>query len=109
MEEAEYWLSHVERYGARVEGEKRERSPVIVALNKWESPGPYDVEQRRPQRGKGSVRLFSYLLKTSKPLIYSWGIYLEEIMVSGGAVHIVAGTKELNSRTDPFFAGPNGI
>ncbi len=58
MEEAEYWLSHVERYGSRKEGGKVERSPVIVVLNKWCSPGPYDVEKRRLQREFPNIRAF---------------------------------------------------
>lgn len=58
MEEAEYWLSHVERYGSRKDGDKLERSPVIVVLNKWRSPGPYDVEKRRLQREHPNIRAF---------------------------------------------------
>ncbi|MFN0080527.1 MAG: COR domain-containing protein [Prosthecobacter sp.] len=58
MEEAEYWLSHVERYGSRKDGEKVEHSPVIVVLNKWRSPGPYDVEKRRLQREHPNIRAF---------------------------------------------------
>ncbi len=58
MEEAEYWLSHVERYGSRKEGDKVEHSPVIVVLNKWRSPGPYDVEKRRLQREHPNIRAF---------------------------------------------------
>ena len=58
MEEAEYWLSHAERYGSRREGDKVERSPVIVVLNKWCSPGPYDVEKRRLQREYPNIRAF---------------------------------------------------
>lgn len=51
MEEAEYWLSHVGRYGTRRPANAEpEHSPVIVVLNKWQSPGPYDVEKRRLQR-----------------------------------------------------------
>lgn len=58
MEEAEYWLSHVDRYGSRKDGDKVERSPVIVVLNKWRSPGPYDVEKRRLQREYPNIRAF---------------------------------------------------
>ncbi len=58
MEEAEYWLSHVERYGSRKDGDKVEQSPVIVVLNKWRSPGPYDVEKRRLQREHPNIRAF---------------------------------------------------
>lgn len=58
MEEAEYWLSHVERYGSRVEAGRVERSPVIVVLNKWRSPGPYEVEKRRLQREHPNIRAF---------------------------------------------------
>jgi internalin A len=58
MEEAEYWLSHVERYGSRRDGDKVEHSPVIVVLNKWRSPGPYDVEKRRLQREHPNIRAF---------------------------------------------------
>lgn len=98
MEEAEYWLSHVERYGSRrIEkseqdgghrsvdaepgGTKRadpkqgdhgtdgavpskddrehfERSPVIVVLNKWESPGRYDVEKQRLRREYPNIKSF---------------------------------------------------
>ncbi|MEQ1750653.1 MAG: COR domain-containing protein, partial [Prosthecobacter sp.] len=58
MEEAEYWLSHVERYGSRKDGDKVEHSPVIVVLNKWRSPGPYDVEKRRLQREHPNIRAF---------------------------------------------------
>ncbi len=58
MEEAEYWLSHVERYGTRRDGGDPERSPVIVALNKWESPGPYEVEQRRLKREYPNIQAF---------------------------------------------------
>jgi internalin A len=58
MEEAEYWLSHVERYGSRKDGDKTEHSPVIVVLNKWRSPGPYDVEKRRLQREHSNIRAF---------------------------------------------------
>lgn len=58
MEEAEYWLSHVEKFGTRRSGEKEERSPVIVVLNKWASPAPYDVEQRRLQREYPNIRAF---------------------------------------------------
>lgn len=58
MEEAEYWLSHVERYGSRKDGDKVEHSPVIVVLNKWCSPGPYDVEKRRLQREHPNIRAF---------------------------------------------------
>ncbi len=61
MEEAEYWLSHVQRYGttkgAGPEGAD-ELSPVIVVLNKWQSPGPYDVEKRRLQREYPNIRAF---------------------------------------------------
>ena len=58
MEEAEYWLSHVERYGSRRNGDQIERSPVIIVLNKWQSPGPYDVEQRRLQREYSNIFAF---------------------------------------------------
>ena len=58
MEEAEYWLEHVERYGSRKDGDKVEQSPVIVVLNKWRSPGPYDVEKRRLQREHPNIRAF---------------------------------------------------
>ncbi len=58
MEDAEYWLSHVERYGSRKDGDKVERSPVIVVLNKWQSPGPYEVEKRRLQREFPNIRAF---------------------------------------------------
>jgi len=58
MEEAEYWLSHVERYGTRHDGDTVERSPVIVVLNKWASPGPYDVEQRRLRREYPNIKAF---------------------------------------------------
>ena len=61
MEEAEYWLSHVEKYGTTKAVQKDdddERSPVIVALNKWESPGPYDVEKRRLQREHPNICAF---------------------------------------------------
>jgi internalin A len=58
MEEAEYWLQHVERFGTRGEGEDRERSPVIVVLNKWKSPGPYEVERRRLKREYPNIRVF---------------------------------------------------
>ena len=58
MEDAEYWLSHVERYGSRKDGDKVEHSPVIVVLNKWRSPGPYDVEKRRLQREHPNIRAF---------------------------------------------------
>lgn len=58
MEEAEYWLQHVERFGTRNDGDHQERSPVIVVLNKWKSPGPYEVERRRIQREYPNVRAF---------------------------------------------------
>ena len=72
MEEAEYWLSHVQKFGSRLEavfdgidakGRKKikvteERSPMIVVLNKWDSPGPYDVEQRRLQREYPNIKAF---------------------------------------------------
>jgi len=58
MEEAEYWLSHVEKFGTRRDGDGEERSPVIVVLNKWQSPGPYDVEQRRLQREHPNIKAF---------------------------------------------------
>lgn len=61
MEEAEYWLSHVAKYGATKAMEKDapdEHSPVIVVLNKWKSPGPYDVEKRRLQREYPNIRAF---------------------------------------------------
>lgn len=58
MEEAEYWLSHVEKFGTRRDRMKVERSPVIVVLNKWQSPGPYDVEQRRLQREYPNIKAF---------------------------------------------------
>ena len=58
MEEAEYWLGHVDRYGSREEGDKVEQSPVIVVLNKWRSSGPYDVEKRRLQREHPNIRAF---------------------------------------------------
>ncbi|WP_395739048.1 COR domain-containing protein [Prosthecobacter sp.] len=58
MEEAEYWLGHVERYGSRKNGNKIEHSPVIVVMNKWQSPGPYDVEKRRLQREHPNIRAF---------------------------------------------------
>ncbi len=58
MEEAEYWLGHVEKFGTRGDGDAAERSPVIVVLNKWESPGPYDVEQRRLQREYPNIKAF---------------------------------------------------
>lgn len=58
MEEAEYWLGHVERYGSHKEGGKMEYSPVIVVLNKWHSPGPYEVEKRRLQREHPNIRAF---------------------------------------------------
>jgi internalin A len=58
MEDAEYWLGHVERYGSRKDGDRLEHSPVIVVLNKWRSPGPYDVEKRRLQREHPNIRAF---------------------------------------------------
>ncbi|MES2709754.1 MAG: COR domain-containing protein [Verrucomicrobiota bacterium] len=58
MEEAEYWLSHVVKYGSHREGEQEVRSPVIVVLNKWRSPGPYDVERRRLQREYPNILAF---------------------------------------------------
>lgn len=59
MEEAEYWLSHVQRYGTgRSSSGEAEHSPVIVVLNKWQSPGPYDVEKRRLQREYPNIRAF---------------------------------------------------
>lgn len=58
MEEAEYWLSHVQRYGTRRGKNAHEYSPVIVVLNKWRSPGPYDVEKRRLQREYPNIRAF---------------------------------------------------
>jgi internalin A len=58
MEEAEYWLNHVERYGTRRDGDTIERSPAIVVLNKWESPGPYDAERRRLQREFPNIKAF---------------------------------------------------
>ena len=59
MEEAEYWLSHVQRYGTRRRtNAEPEYSPVIVVLNKWQSPGPYDVEKRRLQREYPNIRAF---------------------------------------------------
>ena len=59
MDEAEYWLSHVQKYGTRLEfGEEPERSPVIVVLNKWNSPGPYDVEKRRLLREYPNIKAF---------------------------------------------------
>ncbi len=48
--DADYWLSHVEQYG--------KGSPAIVVLNKWESPGPYDLERRRLQRTYPFIRGF---------------------------------------------------
>jgi small GTP-binding protein len=51
MEEAEYWLSHVEKYGG-------DESPVIVVLNKWKTDGPYEIEQRRLQREFPHIRAF---------------------------------------------------
>ena len=59
MEEAEYWLSHVQRYGTSYRSNTEpEHSPVIVVLNKWQSPGPYDVEKRRLQREYPNIRAF---------------------------------------------------
>jgi small GTP-binding protein len=61
MEEAEYWLGHAQRYGTSKEtGPDRtdEVSPVLVILNKWQSPGGYEVEKRRLQREFPNVRGF---------------------------------------------------
>jgi internalin A len=58
MEEAEYWLSHVERFGSRKDGDNNDLSPVIMVLNKWQSPGPYEVEKRRLQREHPNIRAF---------------------------------------------------
>lgn len=41
-DDADYWLSHVEKYG--------HGSPVIVALNKSASPGPYTIQERQLRR-----------------------------------------------------------
>lgn len=54
MEDADYWLKHVKQYGSKGD----EVSPVIVVLNKWESPGPYEVEKRRLQREFPNIRAF---------------------------------------------------
>ena len=59
MEEAEYWLDHVRKFGTtrRSDGTE-ETSPVIVALNKWKTSGPYEVEKRRLQREYPFIRAF---------------------------------------------------
>lgn len=54
MEDADYWLGLVEKYGTDGDGE---RSPVIVVLNKWAS-GCYDLETSRLQRLHPNVRAF---------------------------------------------------
>jgi internalin A len=41
-EDADYWLSHVQKYG--------HESPVVVALNKWQSPAGFVLERRRLKR-----------------------------------------------------------
>lgn len=61
MEEAEYWLGHAQRYGtSKGTGPDRtdEVSPVLVILNKWQSPGGYEVEKRRLQREFPNIRGF---------------------------------------------------
>jgi internalin A len=61
MEEAEYWLGHAQRYGtSNGTGPDRtdEVSPVLVVLNKWQSPGGYEVEKRRLQREFPNIRGF---------------------------------------------------
>lgn len=58
MEEAEYWLRHVEHYGSHKEEDEEKHSPVIVVLNKWCSPGPYGIEKRRLQREFPNIRAF---------------------------------------------------
>jgi small GTP-binding protein len=61
MEEAEYWLGHAQRYGTSKgtgpDGAD-EVSPVLVVLNKWQSPGGYEMEKRRLQREFPNIRGF---------------------------------------------------
>lgn len=58
MEEADYWLGHVRKYGATIQGDVKLHSPVIVVLNKWHSPGAYDVERRRLRREHPNIVAF---------------------------------------------------
>ena len=59
MEEAEYWLEHVKKFGATKATDGSEvHSPVVVVLNKWKTSGPYDVERRRLQREYPNIRAF---------------------------------------------------
>lgn len=51
MEEADYWLQHVKKYGGGT-------SPAVVVLNKWHSPGPYDMARRQLQREHPCLRGF---------------------------------------------------
>jgi small GTP-binding protein len=50
QEDADYWLSHVEKYG--------QGSPVIVALNKWNSPAGYGLQKQRLRRRYPFIREF---------------------------------------------------
>ncbi len=61
MEEAEYWLGHAQLYGTSHgtgPGGADEVSPVLVILNKWESPGGYELEKRRLKREFPNIRGF---------------------------------------------------
>jgi internalin A len=49
-EDADYWLSHVQKYG--------QGSPAIVALNKWHSPGGFDLERVRLKRTYPFIKRF---------------------------------------------------
>ncbi len=60
-EEAEYWLRHVDKYGAMTRGAKEgqvEKSPVIVVLNKWRTSGPYELEKRLLERKFPNIQAF---------------------------------------------------
>jgi hypothetical protein len=50
-EDADYWLSHVQKYG--------QGSPAVVVLNKWQSPGGFDLERRRLQRTYPFIKGFA--------------------------------------------------
>ena len=59
LDEAQYWLSHVEKFGTtRRGGISLEHSPVIVVLNKWRKHGPYNAEERRLLREYDNIQAF---------------------------------------------------
>lgn len=49
-EDADYWLSHIQKYG--------DQSPVIVVLNKWQSPAGFAIEKRRLKRRYPFIQAF---------------------------------------------------